>query len=39
VKGNVTIISKLANSIKSSATSAEQVRQVYMWLKKKLKNK
>ena len=39
VKGNVTIISKLANSIKSSATSADQVRRVYMWLKKKLKNK
>jgi len=39
VKGNVTIMSKLANNIKSSATSPEQVRQVYVWLKKKFKNK
>jgi hypothetical protein len=39
VKGNVTIISKLANSIKSSASSPNQVRLVYLWLKKKMKNK
>lgn len=38
VKGNVTVISKLANNIKSSA-SHEHVRLVYMWLKKKTKNK
>jgi hypothetical protein len=38
VKGNVTVISRLANTIKSSA-SAEHVRLVYVWLKKKMKNK
>lgn len=34
VKGNVTIMSKLANSIKSSATSPTQVYRVYKWLKR-----
>jgi hypothetical protein len=37
VKGNVTIISKLANSIKSSATSPDQIRLVYLWLKRMMK--
>jgi len=37
VKGNVTIISKLANGIKSSATSPDQVRKVYLWIKKRMK--
>ena len=39
VKGNVAIISKLANNIKSSATSPEQIKKVYLWMKKCLKQK
>jgi len=39
VKGNVAIISKLANSIKSSATSPKQILKVYLWMKKCLKLK
>ena len=38
VKGNVTIMSKLANTIKSSATP-DQVRLVYLWLSKRFKKK
>jgi hypothetical protein len=39
VKGNVSIISKLANSIKSSATCPEQIRKVYVWMKRALKKR
>jgi hypothetical protein len=38
VKGNVSIISKLANSIKSSATCPEQIKKVYVWMRRALKN-
>lgn len=38
VKDNVAIISRLANTIKSSATP-EEIRKVYVWLSKRLKKK